>query len=286
MSAHTAVLTDRASLSVSGPDAEHFLQNLVTTDLDALGEGELRAGALLSPQGKILFDFLVSRRGPEAFRLDARADMAQDFLRRLFIYKLRAKMEISQLSDGVPAVSWDDASAGPEGLRDTRFPAEWRVARRYGAEPAPSDLTAWDALRIKAGVAESGADYVLGDAFPHDVLLDQNGGVGFRKGCYVGQEVVSRMQHRSTARRRIMILSGERELPPTGTDVTAAGRPIGALGTAVGAAALAILRIDRLADALAQGAPVLAGDVPVTAARPPGATFTLPAPGQAVAESA
>jgi tRNA-modifying protein YgfZ len=286
MSAHTAVLPDRASLSVSGPDAEHFLQNLVTTDLDALGQGELRAGALLSPQGKILFDFLVSRRGPDAFRLDGRADVAQDFLRRLLIYKLRAKVEISQLSDDVAAVSWGDASEDQGGLRDTRFPADWHVTRRYGAEPAPSDLAAWHRLRIKAGVAESGTDYALGDAFPHDVLLDQKGGVGFRKGCYVGQEVVSRMQHRGTARRRVMVLTGERTLPPSGTDVTAISRTIGALGTVEGSEALAILRIDRLADALSQGAPVLADDVPVTAAIPPGAAFTLSAPDQAAAESA
>jgi len=130
MPEHTAVLPDRASLSVSGPDAEHFLQNLVTTDLEALREGELRAGALLSPQGKILFDFLVSRAGPDAFRLDIRADMAQDFSRRLLIYKLRAKVEISQLPDGIAAVSWGDASTEYGGLRDTRFPAEWHVVRR------------------------------------------------------------------------------------------------------------------------------------------------------------
>ncbi|HEV7256090.1 MAG TPA: folate-binding protein YgfZ [Mesorhizobium sp.] len=285
MSAHTAVLPDRASLSVSGQDAEHFLQNLITTDLDSLREGELRAGALLSPQGKILFDFLVSREHSGAFRLDTRADMTLDFSRRLLLYRLRAKVEISQLPNGVAAVSWGDASV-TDALRDTRFPAEWHVVRRYGAEPAPSDLAAWRALRIEAGVAESGTDFALGDAFPHDMLLDQNGGVGFRKGCYVGQEVVSRMQHRGTARRRVMILSGECDLPPTGADITASGRPIGALGTVAGSAGLAILRIDRLADALAQGAPVLAGDVPVTVAIPPGATFTLPAPGQTATESA
>ncbi|TJW22618.1 MAG: folate-binding protein, partial [Mesorhizobium sp.] len=78
------------------------------------------------------------------------------------------------------------------------------------------------------------------------VLLDETGGVGFRKGCYVGQEVVSRMQHRGTARRRVLIVSAERRLPAPGTELTVAGRPVGTLGTAAGTAGLAIARIDRV----------------------------------------
>src|SRR5690606_16965826 len=89
----------------------------------------------------------------------------------------------------------------------------------------------WTQLRILHGVAESGADYAAGDAFPHDVLLDQNGGVGFRKGCYVGQEVVSRMQHRGTARRRVLIAKGDADLPASGTEVKAGERAIGTRGS-------------------------------------------------------
>jgi folate-binding protein YgfZ len=137
------------------------------------------------------------------------------------------------------------------------------------------DVAAWHAFRIANGVAESGADYALGDAFPHDVLLDQTDGVGFRKGCYVGQEVVSRMQHRGTARRRVLIVSGD-ALPAPGTEVTANGRPIGTLGSTAGGNGLAILRIDRVKDALDAGVPITVGGGAVSVAIPAWATFTYP----------
>ena len=89
---------------MSGPDAEHFLQNILTTDLDALGPGEAKPGALLTPQGKILFDFLVSRAGENAFRLECRADIADDFVRRLMLYKLRAKVEIAKQDQALVTV--------------------------------------------------------------------------------------------------------------------------------------------------------------------------------------
>ncbi|HEY4191155.1 MAG TPA: folate-binding protein, partial [Mesorhizobium sp.] len=140
------------------------------------------------------------------------------------------------------------------------------------------DLSSWNALRIAHGVAESGADYALGDAFPHDVLLDQTGGVGFSKGCYVGQEVVSRMQHRGTARRRVLILSADTPLPGSGTEIAAAGKAVGVLGSTAGRQGLAIMRIDRVKEALDAGVAITASDVPVTVAIPNWATFTFPQP--------
>jgi folate-binding Fe-S cluster repair protein YgfZ len=107
----TARLDDRAIVSVSGPDAEHFLQNIVTADLDTLKAGEAKPSALLTPQGKILFDFLISRNGPDAFRLECRADIADGFIRRLTLYKLRAKVEISKQDESLVAVSWGTDSS-------------------------------------------------------------------------------------------------------------------------------------------------------------------------------
>lgn len=161
-------------------------------------------------------------------------------------------------------------------LRDTRF-AGSPVFRTYGAAAGGDDgIDAWQAFRISQGVAESGADYALGDAFPHDVLLDETGGVGFRKGCYVGQEVVSRMQHRGTARRRVMIASAETSLPPTGTDILAGGRSIGSLGSVSGSQALAIVRIDRVRDAQDTGQQIVAGGVALTLSIPAWAKYRLP----------
>src|SRR5690606_8891611 len=129
-----AVLIDRTILSVSGPDAEHFLQNILTLDLDKLGEGETKPGALLSPQGKILFDFLISRKDGGGFRLECRKDIANDFLRRLMLYRLRAKVELSVEDQAVVAVSWgsDSLSSHSESttVADTRF-ADGAVQRSY-----------------------------------------------------------------------------------------------------------------------------------------------------------
>ncbi|MCR4266887.1 folate-binding protein YgfZ [Nitratireductor sp. ZSWI3] len=279
----TCHLDHRAILRVSGPEAEHFLQNIVTTDLAGLATGEALPGALLTPQGKILFDFLVSRAGPETFRLDCRADIAADFMRRLMLYRLRAKVEISQEDQPVVAVSWGSDSAAPEAdwsVADRRFPEQLSVTRHYDdTPPATVGHAAWVALRIANAVAESGSDFALGDAFPHDVLYDQNGGVGLRKGCYVGQEVVSRMQHRGTARRRLLIATATAALPATGTELTVDGRTLGALGSVEGATGLAIARIDRVKDAMDAGKPILAGEVEVALAIPGWARFAFPESG-------
>lgn len=274
-----ALLEDRALILVSGPEAEHFLQNILTVDLETLKPGEAKPGALLTPQGKILFDFLISRAGADTFRIECRADMAGDFQRRLMLYKLRAKAEITKQDQSVVTVRWQDDSTPSEtdstSVIDTRFPSG-SVRRDYGAAFAQGDPEAWHAFRVASGIAESGLDYQLGDAFPHDVLLDQTGGVGFRKGCYVGQEVVSRMQHRGTARRRVLIASADQPLPAAGTDLTVNGRSVGTLGSTFGTTGLAIARIDRVKTALDDGQTILAGDVPVQLAIPAWAGFTFP----------
>jgi folate-binding protein YgfZ len=281
----TAQLNDRALISVSGADAEHFLQNIVTADLDVLAAGEAKPSALLAPQGKILFDFLVSRDGESGFILECRADAAGDFLRRLMLYRLRAKVDISSQEQSLVSVSWrDDSEASVSdssssqtestGLRDLRFPPPATVVRHYGQMPG-GNIAAWHAFRIAHGVAESGSDYQLGDAFPHDVLLDQMGGVGFRKGCYVGQEVVSRMQHRGTARRRVLIASAESELPAPGADILADGRSIGTLGSVSDKSALAIVRIDKVKAAMDDGVPILADGVALSLSIPEWAKFSF-----------
>jgi folate-binding protein YgfZ len=279
-----AHLEDRAILTVSGAEAEHFLQNLITADLTTLKDDEVRSAALLSPQGKILFDFLISRAGESGFRLECRTDVTDDLMRRLMLYRLRAKVEIAKAPAMPVSVTWEQEGVlphGRKGLADSRFGGT--VLRHYDPPLPPADATEgdWNAYRIASGVAESGPDYPLGDAFPHDVLLDQVGGIGFQKGCYVGQEVVSRMQHRGTARRRVLIVQGDRPLPAPGVEITAGGRAIGTLGSVSGNRGLAIVRIDRVKDALDGGDPIMAGDVPITPSIPEWAKFTYPQPADA-----
>ena len=260
-------LQDRALITVSGQDAQEFLQALITTDLDLLEDGEAKPGALLTPQGKILFDFVVTRDGT-SIRLETGTDQAESLLKRLTMYKLRAPISLALTNPATVTVRFD---AAPGAYRDARFAkAGQTVYRAYDTEgvTARAGSGDYDRLRILNGIAVSGSDYALQDAFPHDVLMDKNGALSFKKGCYVGQEVVSRMQHRGTARRRVVIVAAETALPETGTPLTAKGRSIGVLGSVIGASGLAIVRIDKAGDAIASSEPILAGNIAVTLTLP------------------
>ncbi|MBX9468150.1 MAG: folate-binding protein YgfZ [Rhizobium sp.] len=269
----SAFLPDRAFVRIAGPDAEHFLQNLITTDLGALVDNELRPGALLTPQGKIFFDFLISR-DEDGFLIDIRADQLEAFVKRMTMYKLRAPVTIEPQADAGATVTWD---GNGDGVVDHRFTlAGAQVRRQPGHFDGAGDREGYDALRILHGVPESGPDYALQDAFPHDVLFDKSGGLSFRKGCYVGQEVVSRMHHRSTARRRVVIVSADTALPESGTEITIGGKQIGALGTVAGDHGLAIVRIDKAGEAINAGEAILAGGVPVALALPVWSGLSFP----------
>jgi folate-binding protein YgfZ len=247
-------LENRSLISVAGAEAEPFLQNLITTDLAALTVDEARPGALLTPQGKILFDFMVWRDGAH-FVLETDAEQSDGLLKRLVMYRLRAPVE---------------------GRKDARFAKAGIALVRTPSGHDADDPVLYDDLRIDNGIPVSGRDFALQDAFPHDVLMDLNGGLSFRKGCYVGQEVVSRMQHRGTARRRVVTVVGESGLPATGTEITSGGKPMGTLGSISGNRGLAILRIDRAGDAIASATPILAGEVAVSLSLPAWSGLVFP----------
>ncbi|MGB3814949.1 MAG: folate-binding protein YgfZ [Shinella sp.] len=271
----SVTLSGRAFLRLSGKDAETLLQSLITTNLPDLPEGEIRPGALLTPQGKILFDFLIRRDGAEAFLFETGEEQRDALVKRLTMYRLRAAVDIAIVEGDAVTVAWDGAQT--DAALDARFAkAGLAVSRRQGAGGS-DDPALYDALRVSAGIAESGRDYALSDIFPHDALLDLNGGLSFGKGCYVGQEVVSRMHHRGTARRRPVIVRGETALPATGTELLAGGKSIGALGSVCGTTGLAIVRIDRAADAISAGTPITADGAPVTVALPAWTGLSFPA---------
>lgn len=265
-------ITNRALIRITGAEAEHFLHNLVTADIEGLRAGELSAGALLTPQGKILFDFLISR-GKGGFVIDCRSDIAADFAKRLKFYRLRAKVDIEVQEQALVGASWQTESSAAS-LSDMRFGKDIPVFRRYGSD-AGGEEWQYTRLRIENGVAEGGSDYAFSDVFPHDANLDQTGGISYSKGCYVGQEVVSRMQHRGTARRRVLMAAGDAALE-AGTLITAGGRAIGALGSAFENEALALVRVDKVKDAMDAGAEIQAGGVPIRLSLPPRATFSWP----------
>ncbi|HJE25708.1 MAG TPA: folate-binding protein YgfZ [Methylorubrum populi] len=274
-----ALLPDRAVVAVSGPDATAFLQGILTCNVETLPEGEARLGALLTPQGKIQFDFLVSRAGDD-FRLEAAAERIADLVKRLGLYRLRAKVSIAADPTLGVAAAWDGAETAAETawVRDGRLPALGeRLYASDGAFSADATEADYHAHRIGLGVPEGGRDFAFSDAFPHEALMDQLGGVDFKKGCYVGQEVVSRMQHRGTARTRILpLVYRDGPAPEPGTEVTAGARSLGTTGSASGDRGLATIRLDRLGDALAAGEPVRAGGRLAAVGKPDFARFAFP----------
>ncbi len=267
-------LNDRTLVSISGGDAETFLENILTCPVANLASGEAAFGALLTPQGKILFDFFLSRENG-GFIVDISDEIAAEFVKRLTFYRLRAKVDIGVVEDSTIFAAWDvkDGSVPAGAARDTRHPD---LGYRLSNRPADAVEGNYDSLRIEIGMPEGGKDYAYGDAYPHEVLMDQTGGVDFKKGCFVGQEVVSRMQHRGSVKKRIVKISAREDLPAPGVEVTANGKPLGFTGTTAGKAGLALLRLDRTARAVKNGETVLAGGVRIEVRIPDWVNFGWP----------
>ena len=282
---HAALLEDRGVLRVAGADSRKFLQGLVTGNVDKVREGAGVHAGLLTPQGKILFDFFVAADGGDLL-LDIAREKAAELAKRLGFYKLRASVEITEAPTLSVTAVWGGFPNMPDGAiayPDPRLPElGFRVILPEGASISDPGCAAasqqdYHTLRIGLGVPEGERDYTFGEAFPHEALFDQLGGVDFAKGCFIGQEVVSRMEHRGTARRRIVPVEGAAALPAPGTSVEAGGVPIGTLGSVSGSKGLAMLRLDRAEEALARGAALTAEGVTLRLHRPAFAHFAIPA---------
>ena len=258
-------LPGRAVISVRGPEAGHFLHNLLTADIDPLADGGAAYAALLTPQGKILFDLLVLREDG-GYLIDCARSQRADLLKRLAMYKLRASVEIAARDDLGVGVSPVEAARSYPDPRSAQI--GWRIIGAVGGE-----AEGYDGARIAAGLADTDADLGSGEFFPHEANLDQLGGVSFKKGCYVGQEVVSRMEHRGTARSRILPVVLEGDAPPKGTDIRAGEKQVGTLLSSSGRRALALIRLDRLAEATA---PLIANGVTLKVRKPEWAKYDVP----------
>ncbi len=277
--AKPARLADRGVVSVTGRDSEKLLQDLVTNDVEGLSEGEARFAGLLSPQGKILFDFFVVRHG-EGYLLDVVRSKAADLVKRLTMYKLRADVAITNISESyeVCAALGADSKSLPEAgsisFTDPRDPA---IGLRLLANIDPSATPGggpdeggdslnsaheYDALRVRLGVPEGGKDYEFGDAYPHEADFDLFDGVSFSKGRYVGQEIVARMQNKTVVRRRAIRVSSQSSLVP-GADILVGDIPIGRIGTANGSSAIAMLRLDRALEAEQKNQSLTVGGIPI-----------------------
>ncbi|WP_417671902.1 YgfZ/GcvT domain-containing protein [Roseibium sp.] len=287
-----APLETRGLIRITGPEATHFLQNLVTCDIGKVDETGAGFGALLTPQGKILFDFVIIKT-EDGYLLDTPRETMADLAKRLTFYRLRAKVEIEALGEdqGVVA-SWGGETPSSIPGHTITDPRLVELGNRHagtvaeitaslegpGATPASADDYA--AHRIALAVPESLADYAFSDIFPHDADMDQLNGVSFSKGCYVGQEVVSRMQHRSTARKRMILISSKTPLPEPGTEITADDKPIGTLGSSSSVTGrhvgIALVRLDKAQAARDKGASFVCADAAVDLSLPAWAEFGWP----------
>ncbi|MGE0566091.1 MAG: folate-binding protein YgfZ [Pseudolabrys sp.] len=290
-----AFLSDRGVVRVTGDDARHFLNNIVTADIENLAPGTARYAALLTPQGKIIVDFLVTTAADGSFYFDCPAGRAGTLAARLKFYKLRAKVTIEDLSDHLGIVAAWPGSAATE--HETSYPdprlaalGSRLIVPRETAKQAvadtgarPADAAAYHTHRVALGIPEGGLDFAYDETFPHEADMDQLGGIDFDKGCYIGQEVVSRVEHRGSARSRVVPATLDGPAPAPGTAVMAGDKQIGTLGSAADGRALALLRLDRVADAIEAATPMTAGGISVRPVRPDWSDF--PWPGEATAQA-
>jgi len=244
-------LPNRSILVLTGPDTLALLERTVTHRVADWAAGEARYGALLTPQGKIIADY-IAHRTAEGVHIDVHAEAAEDLLKRLKMFRLRSAVEILRNEGLVSAIDVN----GVADPRDAKLPHRSVVAAGDAAEPLPR----WDALAIHAGIPEWGRDYRAAEVFPTDINMDLMDGIDYRKGCFVGQEVASRMKRKGLIRKRTVRVRGNGLV--AGAEVRAGTSLLGTVTSVFETEGLALLRTDRFAKAVQAKEPVMVNDMP------------------------
>ncbi|MEM9842640.1 MAG: folate-binding protein [Pseudomonadota bacterium] len=277
-------LPHRAVLSLSGPDTMVLLERLVTNATQDWAPGTTRYGALLTPQGKVIADYLALRTA-NGVLLDVSETAVDDLAKRLKLFRLRSAVDIERLEDVFVIAGIEPA---PNGVRpisgaqevyvDPRYPGgrlrglatreSW--AAWYGYHPAEwsRPIAEYHSDRIRHAIPEQGADFDQAEAFTADLNMDVLGGVALTKGCFVGQEVVSRMHRRGRIRKRTLTISLADGIAASAGDDIFAPNPIGNLTSVEGQQALARVRVDRMRQAERAHATLQVGDAPITVHKP------------------
>ena len=283
------VLEDRGVVSIDGPEAGPFLQGLISNDIERVTDARGIYAALLTPQGKYLHDFFVLRRG-EGYLLDCEGPRTGDLGRRLMAYRLRADIALADATEDFRVIALFGGDAGdaafglPPGegiaapleggwvMRDPRgvalglravlpHDADLAFLEQAGfARGSPAD---YERHRISHGAPDGSRDMEVGRATLMECDFEALNGVDFEKGCYVGQELTARTKHRGLVRRRLAVITLDGPLPPAGTPILAGEREVGEIRSGQGGAALAVLRLERIAAAAEAGTPLTAGETRV-----------------------
>ena len=248
-----ALLPGRGVLAVAGADRLSFLQGLVSNDVADATPGRAVWAALLTPQGKWLADFFILSAG-DRLLLDCERAQAPDILRRLARYRLRANVELSDLSaDWHGFAAWNGTPVLPPGgvaAPDPRLPqAGWRILAD-AMLPATADAAAWDAHRIVLGLPDGSRDLEAEKTVLLEAGFDELHGVSWSKGCYMGQELTARTKYRGLVKRRLVPVAIDGPTPPPGTPVLCRGIEVGSLRSAAGGHGLALLRLEALGGVL------------------------------------
>ncbi len=294
---HYVILKARGLLAAAGPDARAFLQGMVSNDMDKLSPERALWAAFLTPQGKFLHEFFLTLEpgaepGTEAVAdrvlLDCEAARLDDLRGRLGRYKLRARIELEDVSAtyGVAAIFGDGALdalglpaqagcttafAGGLAYVDPRLPElgaravlpkAGAAAALEGAGFAPGSFVHYDRLRIGLGVPDGSRDLEVERSPLLENGFDELGGIDWDKGCFMGQELTARTKYRALTKKRLLPVEIDGPVPAPGTPVTAAGKDAGVMRSAADGLGLALIRLEHLE------APLSAGSARLTATKP------------------
>ena len=300
MEAKYCLLPGRGVLRLSGADVLTFLQVLITRDLDSLSPEQAVYGALLTPQGKYLFDFFLARQGDELL-LDGEAARLEALAKRLNMYRLRADVQITDISadwevcaafgSGIATALALTGGAGAamaygEGVAflDPRLdgagariiaPTGQGGAMLAAAGIGPGEAAEYDYFRLGLALPDSGRDLVVDKSLMLESNLEFLRGVDFDKGCFVGQELTARTKYRALVRKRLLPARIDGPLPDPGTPLLVAEKEVAVMRSGQGDRGLALVRLDRLAEAGGLGQSLTAGEAKVTLLMPDWADFAL-----------
>lgn len=259
-------LPHRALVKIGGEDRQTFLQGLVSADVPKADGSRALYGALLTPQGKFLHELFIAGHD-DALLLETDASRRADLIKKLSMYKLRAKATVGAedglqsyalWGDGVAAALGLSADAGAFGgglaFHDPRLPAAGFRAWLPNEEAlaaagfAKADFSVWDQARIRLGLPDG-----LRDLEPEKSLLlengfDELGGVDFQKGCYMGQELTARTKYRALIKKRLLPVAITGPAPEPGTPILAGEVEAGEMRSSSGEVGLALLRLEHLSE--------------------------------------
>lgn len=268
--AEIALSLHRDVVHLTGPEVGPFLHGILTANVLTLGPSTMAHAALLTPQGKIIETMFLTRTD-DGMLIDVAAGRGEILLKRLTLYRLRAAIDIALTSDiivGIGPAPTSAIASAPD-PRDAALGLRWlSPSADVPSSAHMDDGVVGNAMlsnaEITHGVPVMGRDFAEAEVFPLDVNLDALHGIDHRKGCFIGQEVASRMFRKGDIRKRSFMVKGDRLHP--GASLRAGDDELGVVTSVAARVGIARIRIDRLSTADPDA--VLADDCPVTLEKP------------------